>query len=97
MPRVVVQRHRARMTRAERVEQIRHRDALGDRRGVPARHLGQVPRLEQPAGDQRVERQIVRHQRMHPVDRDEFFGERVRRGVMVVVRADDAAERVAIR
>ena len=39
---------------------------------------------------------LVRHQRMHAVDGDELLGQRVRRRVMIGLRADDAAEQLAV-
>ena len=43
-----------------------------------------------------MERAVVRHQRVHPVDRDELLGERVRRAVVIGLRADDAAEQFVV-
>ncbi len=43
-----------------------------------------------------IDREIVRHQRMHAVHGDELFGQRVVRGMMVDARADDAAQFLAV-
>ena len=96
VPRIVVQRDRTRVARAERVEQVRHRQPLGDGGRPPSGDLVELPLLEQPAGHGGMERVIVRHQRMHAIDGDELLGQRIRRGVMIRLRADDATEQLAV-
>ena len=49
------------------------------------RELVQLTLLEQSPGHRRVERVLVREQRMHPVDGDELLRQRIRCGVMVGV------------
>ena len=95
--RVVVQRDRAGMAGAERVEQVGHRDAA--RRcpacAGPTTSVSERVSSTRPVASERKSN-VVRHQRMHAVDGDEFFGQRVRRRVMGGLRSDDAAEQLLV-
>ena len=73
--RVVVQPERTGMTDAERVEEIGHRDPLGDRRRAFAADLVEAARFEMPSGGDRMEGNVIRYQRVHPVDGDELLSQ----------------------
>ncbi len=90
--RVVVERDRARMSDAERVERVDEADLVQPVARVERSELAERPLLEHLVGVDRPEREVVGQQRVHPVDGDELLGQRVGNAVMVGGRAGDAAE-----
>ena len=95
--RVVVQRDRARMRRAERVEEVGHRHLVEPLAHVQRAELGQRALLQHRVVGERAEAVVVRDQRVHAVDGDELLGERVRDAVVVGRRAGDAADHLVRR
>ena len=81
--RVVVQRDRAGMRDPERVERVRDADLVEPRARVQRAELGERALLQHAVVAERAERELVREQRVHPVDGDELLGQRVRHAVVV--------------
>ena len=76
----------------ERVERVSHRHL-----GQPLAHVQHAELLERALLQHRIalertEAEVVRDQRMHPVDGDELLGERVGDAVVIRRRARDAAD-----
>ena len=94
--RVVVQPDGARMMDAERVEQIGDVEAGEELDAAAAGQLGKLGVGETRPGRRRADREVIRHQRVHPVDRDELLGQRERHAVMIGRRAGDPGEQIVV-
>ena len=76
----------------ERVERVDEADLVEPGAHVVDAELAERPLLHHLVGLDRAEGEVVRQQRVHPVDRDELLGQRVGDAVVVGRRAGDAAE-----
>ena len=94
-PGMVVQGHGAGMLRGEGVEQVGRTHASQHLARAQTRCVQELDLLDAVRIGDRPHRQVVRRERVHPVDRHELLGDRVRRGVVVRGRAGDAADDLA--
>jgi hypothetical protein len=81
--RVVVQRDQPRMSAAERVQAGGHTELEQHLTRVERSQLGKVTRVHRLTVLEREERELVRQERVHPVDRHELLGQRVGDAVVV--------------
>ena len=87
---MIVERDRAGMRKAERIDPVSHSVLVDRSPRAVALDRRQVGLADRVVGLMRAELVVVRNQRVHPVDGDELAGDRVRRSVVVEGGADDA-------